>query len=98
MTYQAVWHDTVLAETDDVVTVEGNKYFPAAALKPEYISNSVTTSVCPWKGTASYYSVTVDGDTNDDAVWYYPEPKPEAEHVRDRVAFWRGVEVREISQ
>lgn len=96
MAYQAVWHDTVLAETDDVVTVEGNAYFPAAALNRDHISASATTSVCPWKGTASYYSVTVDGATNPDAVWYYPEPKPEAEMVRDRVAFWRGVEVRQV--
>jgi uncharacterized protein (DUF427 family) len=96
MTYQAVWHDTVLAETDDVVTVEGNLYFPAATLKPDYISASDMTSVCPWKGTASYYSVTVDGQTNPDAVWYYPEPKAEAEQIRDRVAFWRGVEVKQV--
>ena len=96
MTYQAVWHDTVLAETDDVVTVEGNLYFPAATLKQEYLADSATNSVCPWKGTASYYSVTVDGATNEDAVWYYPEPKPEAEHIRDRVAFWKGVEVKQV--
>ena len=96
MTYQAVWHDTVLAETDDVVTVEGNLYFPAASLKKEFLSDSDMSSVCPWKGTASYYSVTVDGATNDGAVWYYPEPKPEAEHIRDRVAFWKGIEVKQV--
>jgi uncharacterized protein (DUF427 family) len=97
MTYQAVWNGAVLAETDDVVTVEGNLYFPATTLKPEYVSKSDMTSVCPWKGTASYYSVTVDGKTNDDAVWYYPEPKPEAEQIRDRIAFWRGVEVKQVA-
>jgi uncharacterized protein (DUF427 family) len=97
MTYQAVWNGAVLAETDDVVTVEGNLYFPATTLKPEYISDSPTTSVCPWKGTASYYSVTVDGTENKDAVWYYPTPKPEAEQIRDRVAFWRGVEVKQVN-
>jgi len=97
MTYQAVWNGAVLAETDDVVTVEGNLYFPAIALKPEYVSDSTTNTVCPWKGTASYYSLTVDGQTNNDAVWYYPSPKAEAEMVRDRVAFWRGVEVREVN-
>ena len=97
MTYQAVWNGAVLAETDDVVTVEGNLYFPAAALKPEYVSDSTTNTVCPWKGTASYYSLTVDGQTNNDAVWYYPSPKAEAEMVRDRVAFWHGVEVREAN-
>jgi uncharacterized protein (DUF427 family) len=96
MTYQAVWNGAVLAETDDVVTVEGNLYFPASSLKQEYISDSATNTVCPWKGTASYYTVTVDGKENPDAVWYYPSPKPEAEHVRDRVAFWHGVAVNEI--
>jgi uncharacterized protein (DUF427 family) len=97
VTYQAVWHDTVLAETDDVVTVEGNLYFPASALRREYLSQSDTTSVCPWKGTASYYSVTVDGDTNTDAVWYYPSPKEGAEQVQDRVAFWNGIEIRQAA-
>lgn len=96
MTYQAVWNGTVLAETDDVVTVEGNLYFPASTLKSEYISDSSTNTVCPWKGTASYYDVTVDGDANPDSVWYYPSPKPEAEKIRDRVAFWRGIEVKEV--
>jgi uncharacterized protein (DUF427 family) len=96
MTYQAVWNGAVLAETDDVVTVEGNLYFPAASLKAEYISDSPTNSVCPWKGTASYYSVTVDGSDNKDAIWYYPAPKPEAAKIRDRVAFWRGVEIKEV--
>ncbi|HEX4704928.1 MAG TPA: DUF427 domain-containing protein [Pseudonocardiaceae bacterium] len=97
MTYQAVWNGAVLAETDDVVTVEGNLYFPATTLKPEYISDSSMTSVCPWKGTASYFSVTVNGAENKDSVWYYPTPKPEAEQIRGRVAFWRGVEVKQVN-
>jgi uncharacterized protein (DUF427 family) len=97
MTYRAVWKDTVLAETDDVVTVEGNLYFPASSLRQEYVSDSDTHTLCPWKGTASYYSVTVEGQKNADAVWYYPDPKPEAEHIRDRVAFWNGVEVAEVA-
>ena len=96
MTYQAVWNGAVLAETDDVVTVEGNLYFPVSSLKQEYVSDSSTNTVCPWKGTASYYTLEVDGKKNEDAVWYYPTPKPEAERIRDRVAFWRGVEVNEI--
>lgn len=96
MTYQALWNGAVLAETDDVVTVEGNLYFPASSVKSEYLSDSAATSVCPWKGTASYYTVTVDGTKNEDAVWYYPEPKPGAEQVRDRVAFWHGVDVVEV--
>jgi uncharacterized protein (DUF427 family) len=96
MTYQAVWNGTVLAETDDVVTVEGNLYFPKSSVKSEHLSDSAVTSVCPWKGTASYYTITVDGATNEDAAWYYPQPKAEAEQIRDRVAFWRGVEVGEV--
>lgn len=91
---QAIWNDTVIAESDDTVVVEGNHYFPRSAVADELLSESDTTSVCPWKGTASYYTLTVDGNTNEDAVWYYPEPKPAAEQIRDRVAFWKGVTVR----
>ena len=90
---KATWNGVTLAESDDTVLVEGNHYFPAASLKREYVTFSNTHTVCPWKGTASYYSLLVDGELNADAVWYYPEPKPEAEMVRDRVAFWKGVKV-----
>lgn len=90
---QAVWNGQVIAESDDTVVVENNHYFPRTSVSDAILTDSATTSVCPWKGTASYYSVTVDGQTNPDAVWYYPEPKAEAEMVRDRVAFWRGVTV-----
>ncbi|MEV0360475.1 DUF427 domain-containing protein [Nocardia sp. NPDC050697] len=90
---RAEWNGAVLAESDDTVVVEGNHYFPASALNREYFAASDKHSVCPWKGTASYYSVTVDGATNPDAAWYYPEPKPKAAEIRDRVAFWRGVEI-----
>ncbi len=92
---KAVWNGTVLAESDDTVVVEGNHYFPADALDRSVVVESDKHTVCGWKGTASYLSVVVDGERNDDAVWYYPEPKPEAEGVRDRVAFWQGVEVLE---
>lgn len=95
MSVRAVWHGTVLAESDDTVVVEGNHYFPADSLRTEYFSASDTHSVCPWKGTASYYTVTVDGRANPDAAWFYPEPKAKAEQIRDRVAFWRGVDVTE---
>ncbi|MFL6062701.1 MAG: DUF427 domain-containing protein [Marmoricola sp.] len=95
MTMQATWNGAVLARSDDTVVVEGNHYFPAEALVREYFSGSETHTVCPWKGTASYYAVTVDGETNPDAAWYYPEPLPEAQMVAGRVAFWRGVEVTE---
>ncbi|WP_431958380.1 DUF427 domain-containing protein [Nocardia lijiangensis] len=93
MTMRAVWRETVLAESDDTVVVEGNHYFPADAVRREYIEPSEHHTICPWKGTASYYTVTVDGERNPDAAWYYPAPKPEAEMVRDRIAFWRGVDV-----
>ncbi|WP_067849267.1 DUF427 domain-containing protein [Nocardia lijiangensis] len=93
MTVRAVWRETVLAESDDTVVVEGNHYFPADAVRREYLEPSEHHTICPWKGTASYYTVTVDGERNPDAAWYYPTPKPEAAMVRDRVAFWRGVDV-----
>jgi len=93
MTMRAIWNGTVIAESDDTVVVEGNHYFPAESVRPGVLSPSDTHTVCPWKGTASYYSLTVDGRTNNDAVWYYPEPKKPAANITGRVAFWRGVEV-----
>jgi uncharacterized protein (DUF427 family) len=90
---KATWNGQVIAESDDIVTVEGNAYFPAAALRQDVIRPSSHTSVCPWKGTASYYSLDVAGSINKDAVWYYPEPKQAAANIRDRVAFWKGVQV-----
>ena len=92
---KAVWNGAVLAESDDTEVVEGNHYFPAESLKTEYFQPSETHSVCPWKGTASYYDVVVDGDVNGDAAWYYPEAKPDAKNIEGRVAFWKGVEVTE---
>lgn len=96
MTYRATWNDVVVAESDDIVTVEGNAYFPADSIKSEYFSKTDTNTVCPWKGLASYYTLTVNGETNPDAAWYYPEPKEAAANIRDRVAFWRGVAVEEV--
>ena len=90
---KAVWNGTVLAESDDTVVVEGNHYFPPGSVRQELFSESPTTSVCPWKGMASYYTVTVDGAENADAAWYYPQPKDAAAEIKDHVAFWRGVEV-----
>ncbi|MBO4164112.1 DUF427 domain-containing protein [Micromonospora antibiotica] len=90
---KAVWNDQVVAESDDTVLVEGNHYFPRSTLRDDLITESTTRTVCPWKGTASYYSLTDGGRTSPDAVWYYPDPKPEAEQVRDRVAFWKDVRV-----
>jgi uncharacterized protein (DUF427 family) len=90
---RAIWNDTVLAESDDTVVVEGNHYFPREALSDEHLEPSETTSWCPWKGTASYYTVRVNGDENADAAWYYPDPKRKAAEIKDRVAFWHGVTV-----
>ncbi len=91
---KAVWNGHTIAESDDIVTVEGNAYFPADSLAPDLVRPSTHTSVCPWKGTASYYSLEVDGARNENAVWYYPEPKQAAENIRGRLAFWKGVQVK----
>jgi len=90
---KAVWKNTVIAESDDTVMVEGNHYFPEASLKREYISFSNHKTSCPWKGQASYYSISVNGDVNSDAAWYYAEPKEAAANIKGRVAFWKGVQV-----
>ncbi len=90
---KAIWNDTILAESADTVVVEGNHYFPAASLKREYFEDSAKRTTCPWKGTASYYHVSAGGRRNDDAAWYYPEPKEEARQIEGRVAFWKGVQV-----
>lgn len=90
---KAVWHGATIAESDDIVTVEGNAYFPEASLRRDLVRPSAHTSVCPWKGTARYYSLEVDGARNEDSVWYYPQPKPAANSIAHRVAFWKGVQV-----
>lgn len=94
--YQAVWQGVVLARSADTVVVEGNHYFPADSVRTEYLEASRTHTVCPWKGLASYYSVTVDGVTNPDAAWFYPHPSPLARKVKGRVAFWKGVRVEPV--
>lgn len=90
---KAVWNETVVAESQDTVVVEGNHYFPRASLREELFSPSTRRTTCPWKGEASYLSLDVDGSTNADAAWTYPEPKDAAAEIKDRVAFWKGVEV-----
>jgi uncharacterized protein (DUF427 family) len=90
---KAEWRGATLAETDDTVVVDSNHYFPSAAINREYFSESATHTTCPWKGEASYYNITVDGQVNKDAAWYYPEPKAAAANIRGRVAFWKGVAV-----
>lgn len=94
MLMQAVFNGVVIAESDVTVVVEGNHYFPREALREQYLRPSHTTSLCPWKGRASYYTVEVDGVTAADAAWYYAKPSPLARNVKGRLAFWRGVEVR----
>jgi len=90
---RAIWNGAVLAEAPETVMVEGNHYFAPDALNREYFADSSTTTVCPWKGTASYFTVVVDGAENTDAAWYYPEPKAAAAEIKDRVAFWKGVTI-----
>ncbi len=92
---KAIWHDTILALSDNTVVVEGNHYFPLDAMDQEYFRPSDHTTVCPWKGTAHYYDVVVDDEVNANAAWYYPEPKAGAEQVGGRVAFWNGVEIEQ---
>lgn len=90
---KAIWNDKVIAESNDTVIVEGNHYFPEKDVKKEYFDNSDTKSHCPWKGDASYYSIKVDGAVNKDAAWYYPEPSELAKQIKNRIAFWKGVEI-----
>jgi len=90
---KATWNGTLIAQSDDTVVVDGNHYFPAASLHREYVTFSNHHTSSPWKGEASYYSLLVNGEMKADAIWYYPDPKPEAEMLRDRVAFGNGVKI-----
>ena len=92
---KAIWNDTVLAESDETEVVEGNHYFPPESIDKDLFEASDHTSVCPWKGTASYFSLVVDGERNENAAWTYPNPKDAASEIKDHVAFWNGVEVVE---
>jgi uncharacterized protein (DUF427 family) len=90
---KAIWNKEVLAESDETVVVEGNHYFPLSSLNMKFLKKSDKTTICSWKGTASYYDVEVNAQSNKDAAWYYPEPKLAAKNISGYVAFWRGVEV-----
>ena len=92
---KAIWKGQVIAESNNTVSVEGNAYFPPESIHREFFADSSTRSVCPWKGTASYYDVVVDGEKNPSAAWYYPETKEAANEIKGHIAFWRGVEVVE---
>jgi len=90
---KAIWNGEVNAESDETVVVEGNHYFPPSSIKKEFFKETTTHTVCPWKGTASYYSLEVNGEENKDAAWYYPEAKELAKNIENYVAFWNGVKV-----
>ena len=90
---KAIWNGQVIAESKVTINVEGNQYFPADSVKKEFLCDSQTHTDCHWKGTASYYNLEVDGKTNKDAAWYYPETSGLAKNIKGFVAFWKGVEV-----
>lgn len=90
---KAIWNGTVLAESDETVIVEGNHYFPPDSLNREFFSENSMHTVCPWKGTASYYDIVVNGDVNQGGAWYYPSTRSPAKRIEGYVAFWRGVRV-----
>lgn len=90
---KAIWNNEVIAESDETIVIEGNHYFPPSSIKKEFFKSSDTHTVCPWKGTASYYTLEVNGEKNQDAAWFYPETKEMANNIQNYVAFWNGVEV-----
>jgi uncharacterized protein (DUF427 family) len=92
---KAVWNGTTLAESEATVVVEGNHYFPPESIRTEYFLDSDTHTICPWKGEASYRTVEVDGQSNPDAAWYYPQPKDATAEIKDHYAFWNGVEIED---
>jgi len=92
---RAIWNGQVIAESDETVIVEGNHYFPAGSVDPTYLAASDTRTTCPWKGEAHYRSLLVDGASNVDAAWYYPDPMAAAAQIKDHIAFWRGVTIEE---
>ena len=92
---KAIWNGKVIAESNKTFNIENNRYFPPDSVKREYLRSSGTHTVCPWKGNASYYDVVVDGKVNEDAAWYYPEPRSAAKQIKNYVAFWNGVQIVE---
>ncbi len=90
---KAIWNSQIIAESEKTIVVEGNHYFPPDAIKKEFFEESQTHTTCGWKGVASYFSIVVGGKKNNDAAWYYPDPRDAAKHIKGYVAFWRGVKV-----
>lgn len=91
---QARWNDVVIADSDETIVIEGNHYFPPHSVNKDLLRSSTTTTACPWKGTAHYFSIDAGGKQNVDAAWYYPDPKAAAAEIKDYVAFWKGVQVQ----
>jgi len=94
-TITAEWNGKILAQSDNTIVVEGNHYFPPEAVNKEFLGNSTQRTTCPWKGEASYYHLEIDGARNQNAAWYYPQPKEAAIQIKDHVAFWKGVKITE---
>lgn len=92
---KAVWNDTVIAESNETVVIEGNHYFPKESIQCQFFKESQTTTICGWKGTANYYHLDVNGQVNNDAAWYYPDPKDAAKNIKNHIAFWNGVKITE---
>lgn len=91
---KAIWNDKIIAQSDNTVLMEGNHYFPVESVNPKYLKDSQTNTVCHWKGTASYYHVSVDGLDNSECAWYYPDPSEAAQSIKDHIAFWKGIQVQ----
>lgn len=91
---KAIWKGQLLAESNDTIVIENNHYFPPSSLNKPFFIDSETTSICPWKGTASYFTIVVNNERNKDAAWYYPAPKEAASEIKNYVAFWHDVEIR----
>jgi uncharacterized protein (DUF427 family) len=92
---KAIWNNHVIAESNDTIIVENNHYFPLDSVKSEYLKSNDAHTTCPWKGLASYYTLSVDGMENNAAAWFYPDPKDAAKHIKDYIAFWKGVKITE---
>ena len=90
---KAIWNGKIIAESNKTIVIENNHYFPTESVKKEFLLSSDTTTVCPWKGNASYYSLNIEGSVNKDAAWFYQTPKPMAKGIKDYIAFWKGVEI-----
>jgi uncharacterized protein (DUF427 family) len=90
---KAIWNNTVIAQSNETIVIEGNHYFPPQSINKELLKDSITHTYCPWKGEASYYTIEAGGQANKDAAWYYPQPKEAAKQIKGYVAFWKGVKV-----